>query len=57
MTFAPVDDAYMIKALKHGKAPEPDKIHTALIKDEADIICKPLTMIFNLSLKCGVFPN
>ena len=39
-----------IKYLKNRKAVGPDKIPTIIIKDVGDIITKPLTMIFNLSL-------
>ena len=60
MIFVPVDDAYVLNAirqLKNGKAPGPDKISTTLIKDAADVIWKPLTMVFNSSLKYGIFPD
>ena len=60
MMFVPVDETYVlnaIKQLKNGKAPGPDKISTKLIKDAADFIWKPLTMVFNSSLKYGVFPD
>ena len=54
MWLTPVDDNYVpksIKQLQSGKALGPDKIPTMLKKDAADIICKPLTMVFNSS--CG----
>ena len=60
MMFAPIHETYVlnaIKQLKNGKAPGPDKISTMLIKDAADFIWKPSTMIFNSSLKYGAFPN
>ena len=60
MIFVPIDDAYVQNAtrqLKNGKAPGPDKISTTLIKDAADFIWKPLTMVLNSSLKYGVFPD
>ena len=60
MMFVPADETYVlnaIKQLKNGKAPGPDKISTKLIKDAADFIWKPQTMVFNSSLKYGVFPD
>ena len=60
MAFVPIDETYVlnaIKQLKNGKAPGPDKISTKLIKDAADFIWKPLTMVFNSSLKCAIFPD
>ena len=42
---------------KNGKSPGPDKIPITLIKDAVDIISPPLTMIFNSSLRKGVFPD
>ena len=60
MMFAPIDETYVLNAIKqlnNGKAPGPDKISTMLIKDAADFIWKPLTVIFNSSLKYGAFPN
>ena len=56
MSLTPVDNNYVPKAtkqLKNFKAPGPDKIPTMLIKDAVDLICKPLTMVFNSSLKRG----
>ena len=60
MRLTPVDDNYVpkaIKQLKNGKAPGPDKIPTMLIKDAADLICKPLTVVLNSSLRKGIFPD
>ena len=60
MRLTPVDDNYVhkgIEQLKNGKAPGPDKIPIMLIKDAADLICKPLTMVFNSSLRKGIFPD
>ena len=60
MAFTPVDDATVpkaIKSLKGGKSPGPDKVSTMLVKDAADLICKPLVMIYNSSMESGVFPD
>ena len=46
-----------LNMLKNGKAPGPDGVPTHLVKDAANFIAKPLMMIFNASLKQGIFPN
>ena len=46
-----------LNILRTGKAPGPDGIPTNLVKDAANFIAKPLMMIFNASLKQGIFPN
>ena len=56
----PVDRNYVlsvIQQLKNGKAPGPDKIPIMLLKDATDLISQTLTMIFNSSLRKGVFPE
>ena len=58
--FSMVDQETMLKAikqLKNGKAADPDKIPTILVKDAAEFISQPLMMIFNASLTLGVFPD
>ena len=60
MKFNLVSDIFIlnsIKQLKNGKAPGPDKFPTMLIKDAAEVICEPLAMIFNSSLRHGIFPD
>ena len=60
IAFTPVDDATVLKAiksLKNGKSPGPDKVSTMLVKDAADLICKPLVMIYNSSMESGVLIN
>ena len=60
MMFVPIDEPSVlnaIKQLKNGTALGPDKISTMQIKDAADSIWKPLTIVFNSSLKYGTFPN
>ena len=46
-----------VRKLKNGKASGPDKIPATIIKDVGDLITKPLTMIFSLSLRNGVSPD
>ena len=46
-----------LNMLKNGKASGPDGVPTNLVKDAANLIAKPLMMIFNASLKQGIFPN
>ena len=60
MKFNLVSDIFIlnsIKQLKNGKAPGPDKIPTMPIKDAGEVICEPLAMIFNSSLRHGIFPD
>ena len=60
MCYSPVNSNYVLKAIqrqKNGKSPGPDKILIMLIKDAIDIISPPLTIIFNSSLRKGVFPD
>ena len=60
IVFTPVDSATVLKAiksLKNGKSPGPDKVSTMLVKDAAELICKPLVMIYNSSMESGVFPD
>ncbi len=46
-----------VKILKNGKAPGPDKLPTTIVKDLADLISKPLSMIFNSSFAIRIFPD
>ena len=46
-----------MKQLKNGKACGPDKIPTTLVKDPANFISYPLTLIYNSSMKNGIFPD
>ena len=46
-----------LNMLKNEKAPGPDGVPTNLVTDAANFIAKPLVMIFNASLKQGIFPN
>ena len=58
--FVSIDGTNMLNAirqLKNGKVSDPDKAPTTLIKDATDFIWKRLTMVFNSSLKYGIFPD
>ena len=46
-----------LNQLKNGKACGPDKIPTTLVKDAANYISYPLTLIYNSSMKNGIFPD
>ena len=45
------------KQLKNGKACGPDKIPKNLVKDAVNFISHPLTLIYNSSMKNGIFPD
>ena len=47
----------LLNKLKKSKAVGLDKISSRLIRECADLICKPLCYIFNQSLNVGVFPD
>ena len=46
-----------LNQLKNGKECGPDKIPTALVKDAANFISYPLTLIYNSSTKNGISPD
>ena len=46
-----------LNQLENGKACGPDKIPTTLVKDAANFISYPLTLIYNSSMKNGIFPD
>ena len=43
----------VIDKLKICKSPGPDKIYPRVLKEVKEVICKPLCVIFNLSLRTG----
>ena len=58
--FKPVTKQFVLTALrglKDSKSPGPDRIPAKILKDAAELICDPLKIIFNESLKVGVFPD
>ena len=46
-----------LKQLKRTKATGLDNLPPSMLKDTADVICKPLCHLINLSLKTGTFPS
>ncbi|PJE78229.1 hypothetical protein CI610_02839 [invertebrate metagenome] len=55
ITATDVKDA--ILNLDCSKAIGPDLVNPRLLKESVDIICKPLSTLFNLSLTSGIFPT
>ncbi len=56
ITINEVDVYELLKKLDTSKATGPDNISNALLKHCSLSLAKPLCIIFNLSLKTGVFP-
>lgn len=46
-----------LKNLKTTKSPGPDQIHLKILKELADQLASPLTLIFNLSVWSGKLPG
>ena len=46
-----------LKKMNPSKSPGPDGLHPRVLKESADVIALPLTLIFNKSLSEGVVPN
>ena len=46
-----------LKKLNPSKSPGPDGMHPRVLKETADAIAKPLTIIFNMSLQEGRLPS
>ncbi len=60
LVFRTVDENYLLRSisqLKNGKSSGPDRIPVTVLKDVQDLIAKPLFLILNESITCGVFPN
>ena len=47
----------LLKSIDTTKASGPDKISGQMLKETAESIAKSIAMIFNLSIKTGVFPR
>ena len=59
LILKPVTNSQVLKSLKqlkNGKACGPDKIPTTLVKDAANFISYPLTLIYNSSIKMEYSP-
>ena len=46
-----------LKKLRSDKAPGPDLVHPHILKTFANTICKPLALIYNLTLTQQTLPN
>ena len=46
-----------LSQLNTSKTTGPDKIHSWILKEGRYGLCKPLSMLYNLSLKCGKLPT
>jgi len=59
-SFCETSPAYvysLLSKLCRSKATGPDNISTKLLKECPDLICESLSLIFNQSLRTGIFPN
>ena len=53
-----ISDIYTeLSELNPSKGPGPDGIHPVFLKNCAFVLARPLLLIFNESLKCGLFPG
>ena len=57
LVIAEEDLLQKLSQLNTSKAMGPDRIHTWILKEGRYGLCKPLLMLFNLSLKCGKLPT
>ena len=47
----------ILKSLDTSKAVGPDGIHPRVLKESSSVLCKPLTDLFNFSLRKCIFPD
>ena len=47
----------LLTSVNTSKSQGPDGLHPKLIYELADVICKPLTLIFNKSFETRIVPN
>ena len=60
MKFKAIDEGYVLNAvslLEKGKALGPDNVSVTLVQNVTKSISYPLALIYNSSLKNGVFPE
>ena len=53
----PYQVSKVMKSLNVNKAIGPDKVSNMLMKHTADVMCEPLSNLFNKSLNIGIYPN
>ena len=53
----PYQVSKIMKSLKVNKAVGPDKVSNMLMKHTADVMCEPISNMFNKSLSIGVYPD
>ena len=46
-----------LKNLNHAKSPGPDEIHPRILKELANELAKPLTILFQKIIKDGKLPD
>ena len=57
VTISTDDMCKTLKSLKVSKSPGPDEIHPRILKELAEELCHPLTLLFNKSLNAGKIPT
>ena len=60
MKFKAIDEEYLLNAisrLENGKASGLNKVSVTIVQDAAKSISYPLALMYNSSLKNGVFPK
>ena len=46
-----------LKAIQLAKSPGPDQLHPKLIRELADVLAKPLSIVYNTSLQKRTLPS
>ena len=60
LSFINIDENKMLKSLnnlKPNKSPGPDEIHPKMLKELANELAHPLTLLFNKSISDGIVPS
>ena len=57
INISKLDVTNALKTLKVNKAPGPDMLYARTLIELKDIICDPLSVLFNKSLACGLVPS